>query len=161
MDDPALAIAYKNAPRGVKTGRVLMIIGSILFFIAAIGDAVAFILALVDPGSMGVDWGDLSTAVEYGSYPALALFFLAAGIGGISFVLDKGKMKPFATLAAAVMLVVILVDTVLLIRHFIYGLAGGNTGQTWATLLIGILDVQLSGGIYVIGWFKCKDFVGD
>lgn len=156
-----LALAYENAPRGVKVGRILMWIGSILFFVSAIADLVVFILAVVMPDTMEISWSNPAQAVQYGVYPALVLFLIAGGIGGICFILDKGRMKSFATLAAVVMIVVILIDTTLMIRRLIYDWMDFGPGRAWGNLAMNLLDIQISGGIFVLGWFLCKDFVGD
>ena len=159
--DTELALAYKNAPKKVRVGRVLMWIGCILFFVAAIFDLVGFIVAIAAPEMSEVDWGDPAQAIKYGTFPLLAVFFILAGIGGICFILDKGKFRSFATLAAVIMLVVILIDTVFLIRTLIYDWMGYGPGKAWANFFMGVFDVQVSGGIYCLGWFLCKDFVGD
>ena len=171
MNEAELALAYKNAPRGVKVGRVLMIIGSVLFFIMAIGNIVAFILSLVNGHNDGHPLSDVGTAMQTYALPLISAFFILTGIGGLLFVFDaKNRFCSFATLGAVIMLVVIIVDTVLSIRTLVRDLAGINLDANgekvgalyaWISFIIGLLDIQLSGGIYVIGWFKCKDFVGD
>ena len=159
--DNELSLAYQNAPKKIRVGRVIMWIGCILFFIAAIIDLAEFIVACVSPGMAEVNWGNPVHAIKYGTFPLLSVFFVLAGIGGICFILDKGKFRSFATLAAVIMLVVILIDTVFLIRTLIYDWMDYGPGKAWGNFFIGIFDVQVSGGIYCLGWFLCKDFVGD
>ena len=156
-------INFEHAPRGVRVGRVLMNIGCILFFLAFVGNIAAFVLAIAMPEQFGIDWSNVSQIVQFGSGPFLAVFFLLAGIGGLSYVYDKGPLKRMATLAAVVMLVVFVIDTILSVRSLVHDLIGGQKSQTdiWVSFFINLLDIQLSGGLYFIGWFLCKDYMGD
>lgn len=156
-------INFQHAPKGVRVGRVLMNIGCILFFLAFVANVAVFALSVAIPEEFGVDWTDVSQIVQFGARPFLAVFFLLAGIGGLSYVYDKGPLKRMATLAAVVMLVVFVIDTILSVRSLVHDLVGGEKSQSdiWVSFLINLLDIQLSGGLYFIGWFLCKDYMGD
>ena len=159
-----LALAYKNAPRKVRVGRILMLIGCVLFFGAAFMDLLSFILILCVPEQTAAIWSDPSEAIQIGALPLLSGLFVVAGIGGICFLRDKGgRMKSFATLAAVVMIVVFIIDTILALRTLIRGFVAPTEGMQnpWLTFFLDLFDIQLSGGIYILGWFLVKDFVGD
>ena len=161
--DTNLAVAYRNPPKKIRVGRVLMAIGSVLFFVSAIIDILLFSVAFV-PADPGVDWSDVGVVLQLVAMPFLAVFFILAGIGGLCFITDKGgRLRCFASLAAIVMLVVFIIDTVLSIRSLVRGIVMPVNGQTnpWISFLIDLFDIQLSGGIYILGWFLVKDFVGD
>ena len=166
MENETLAIQYRNAPLKVRVGRVMMIIGCVLMFLAAFGNLLNFIVGLIDPSLLGAQaWniGDPSASFAFWVSPLLVIFFVVSGIGGISFVTDKGPFKRYASLAAVVFLVVILIDTFIAIRHLGHGIGDPDvsTASAWINFALGMLDVQLSGGIYFIGWFLAKDYVGD
>ena len=162
--DRELALAYKNAPKNIRAGRVVMFIGCLLFFFSAFMDMLTFVLTLAFPAETNVNWSDVGEAFTTGALPLLSIFFVFAGIGGICFIRDKGgKMRKFATLAAVVTLVVFVVDTVLAIRGLVRNLMNPSVGggTAWAQFLLSLVDIQLSGGLYLIGWFMIKDYTGD
>ncbi|MCR5348852.1 MAG: hypothetical protein K6E59_04515 [Bacilli bacterium] len=160
--DEELSRNYKNAPTKVQAGRVIMFIGCVFFFIAATVDLVNFVLAMAYFNQ--IDWSDIGVALQTSSLPFLAIFFVFAGVGGICFIRDVGgRMRKFATLAAVVMLILFVIDTVLAIRNLVRGCLNPDTPATeaWITFLVSLLDIQVSGGLYLIGWALTKDFVGD
>ena len=61
------------------------------------------------------------------------------------------------------MLAVFVIGTVLMFRDLIKTslTPGSNAGIIWGTFFGDLLGIQLSGGIYFIGWFMIKDYTGD
>ena len=165
MDEAQIRLNYRNAPVKIRFGRGLMMTGCILFFLTAILYILAFVLGLsMSPQELGYDWREnASTAFEFVMYPVLALFMIFSGIGGISFVIDRGPLKKVATLTAIIMLIVILIDLALDIRQLVYNLAGTSLSPSasWAKFGLDFIAMQITGGIYFIGWFLIKDYVGD
>ena len=78
-------------------------------------------------------------------------------------MIDKHRIKVFASLAGVIMLVVIVISIVLMFRNFIKGLLtpGENVGTAILNFLFEFISIQLSGGLYFLGWFLTKDYTGD
>ena len=158
-----LTLAYRKAPRKVRAGRVIMFIGCILFFISALLDIAAFALMMFFPSIRdALVWDDLSVSIQRFALPVLGIFFVFAGIGGISYILDKGPFKRIATLTAIIMLVFFVLDTIISVRNFIHALTeDGDTVGSIIEFVLNLIDIQFSGGLYFIGWFMIKDYTGD
>ena len=160
-------VDYAHAPSRIRVGWAIMLIGTILFFLAAIADFVTFGLYI------GVEAvrAETNALLEVIRLPIIAVILLFGGFGGICYLFDHSRLKSIGTLAAMVVLVVVVIDTVLAIRSLIHDLAGRttnpNTGEhyatweAWARFGVSLLDLQLTGGIYLIGWAIIKDYVGD
>ncbi len=159
-----LQIAYHHAPKKIRFGRLLLLIGSVFFFIASFLNLLIFILLVSVPDARAyVNLSDPNEAFQTIAMPILAIGFLLAGIGGFSYVYDKGPFKSVAPLASAILLVTVVIDTIAGIRTLTNTLITGtqSAGSAWAEFGIGLLDVQISGGIYLLGWALTRDFVGD
>lgn len=154
---------FANAPTKIKVGRVLVLIGSILFFVVAVGRLVDFALAFIPYEGNEMDWNDAYSVFEVIAHPFLAVFFVVAGIGGICYAIDKHRIKVFASLAGVIMLVVIVIATVLMFRNLIKSCLAPNAdvGRAWFDFATDFIGIQLSGGIYFVGWFMTKDYTGD
>lgn len=154
----------RKAPTGVRAGRVLMWIGCIFFFLWALVNIGFFVMAWAIPDVRNqLDFGDAGVMFDLYSRPFLAMFFLFAGIGGICYLVDKTKLKRLASLAAVILVFVFLIDTVLAIRNLVHNLIEGNMSalDSWLQFLFNLLDTQITGGIYLIGWALMKDYMGD
>ena len=158
-----LPAMYKEAPRKIKIGRIILAIGCILCFVAAGLHLAEFIFYLVPNEQYPMDWTDASMIFDCLKDPFLAVFYVLAGIGGICYILDRRKLKEFCSLAGVIMLGVFAVGTVLMFRDLIKNCLqpGMKAGIIWGTFFSDFLSVQLSGGIYFIGWFMIKDYTGD
>ncbi len=154
---------YVNAPTKIKVGRGLMVGGSILFFIVSLVTMIQFVAYLVPNTEFSVDWSNPMQVFDLISSPFLSIFYIFAGIGGICYVIDKHRIKVFASLAGVIMLVVILIATVLMFRNLIKSCLApdANVAAAWITFLTDFLSIQITGGIYFIGWFLTKDYTGD
>ena len=143
---------------------MLLLIGSVFFFIASFLNLLFFILLVSIPDArVYVDWSDPNEAFQTIAMPILAIGFLLAGIGGFSYVYDKGPFKSVAPLASVILLVMVVIDTIVGVRTLTKTLLTGtqSAGSAWAEFGLGLLDVQISGGIYLLGWALTRDFVGD
>ena len=154
---------FAEAPLKVRAGRVLIKIGSILFFIGAVVLITEFVLSLVPNEVYSPDWTDASTVFGIVTDPLLALFYIFAGIGGFCYVADKHKLKVVVSLAGVIMLIVIVIATVLMFRNLIKSCLApdANVAAAWYAFLQDFISIQLSGGIYFLGWFLTKDYTGD
>ena len=160
--EQALVLAYKNAPKKIRVGRILMWIGCLLFFVTAAMNVVLFIVALATPDMHYLfDWSDASVSLRTYLAPFLCVAMVLAGIGGISYLRDKGPFKRFATLAAIILLVMFVIDTIVTIRNLIHNLTAAGATAAWLEFVIDLIDIQLSGGLYFIGWILVRDFTGD
>ncbi len=155
---------FAGAPATVKAGRVLMIIGSILFFIVAFSRLLEFAISFVQiEGVDPVNWSDPYQVFVVVADPFIAVLYVLAGIGGLCYVKDKHRLRVFASLAGVIMLVVILVATVLMFRNLIKSCLAPNANlvKAWTDFLLDFIGIQVTGGIYFIGWFLTKDYTGD
>ena len=158
-----LPAMYKDAPKKVQVGRIILLIGCIVCFIAVIVHLSQFIYYLVPKEKYPTDWEDPSIVIDCVSSPFLAVFYLLAGIGGLCFIFDKYRMKVFCSLAGVISLAVLVLGTVGMFYNLIKsGLAkDANLALAFGNFFGDIISIQLSGGIYFIGWFLCKDYTGD
>ena len=140
--------AHKVAP-SIWAGRVLLIIGSLLFVANAIYTGYLFVNSLTDPS---VNWADPFTALVAGLRPAICIFMLIAAIAGVSFVLDKGPLISVAAFAAFVSLIVLVAAIILDVRKL-------SDGWDWQQFFIGLLDLELACVVYVLGWFFAKNWL--
>jgi len=154
-----------NAPLSVRVGRVLLRIGCILFFIMAAFNIAVFVLAFFNEETRNqyVLAPVAAKAIVFYAQPLLAVLFVLAAIGGLCYLSDRFRFKRMCSLAAVILLVVFVIDTVLSVRNLIYDLVSPDitAGTAWATFLISLIDIQLSGGLYFIGWAMQKDYMGD
>ena len=154
----------KGLKTGIRVGRVLMFIGCILFFFNALTNFLDFIVAcLYQPlrsipeltemmdASYGAVWTDPINIIKYCCLPLIVAFLIVAGIGGISWLRDEGPFINVAPLMAMISLVLVIANFYLDIRHLI------NSGWDWVRFLLDLLDIQLTCGIYFIGWFLAKN----
>lgn len=160
MTMPAM---YQDAPRKIKAGRIVLFIGCILCFVSVVLHLGEFIYYLIPSENNPMNWTNPSLVFDCLKDPFLAVFYLLAGIGGICFIRDHHKMKEFCSLAGVIMLAVFVIGTVLMFRDLIKTslTPGSNAGIIWGTFFGDLLGIQLSGGIYFIGWFMIKDYTGD
>ena len=158
------AALSRKVPTKIRIGQALMIIGCILFFFNALGNALDFILAVsykafADVPQVGEElvrtydaiWSDPIAVIKYVSIPFIIVFLIVAGIGGISWVRDKGPFISIAPLMAIISLVLIVCNLYLDIRRLVMN------GWNWTQFFIDILDIQLTCGIYFIGWMIAKN----
>ena len=158
------AMDFESAPLSVRAGKVLLWIGSILFFIASFFDLVFFTLSLIIPEvRSSFDFQDPGQMFQFVNLPVLAVLFIFAGIGGIAYLKDAGKAKRLCTLSAIILLFVVVIDTVVSIRNLVYGIINPDVSaaDAWGKFFLSLLDVQLSGGLYLLGWILMKDYMGD
>ena len=79
------AMDFESAPLSVRAGKVLLWIGSILFFIASFFDLVIFAVSLIIPEvRSSIDFQDPGQMFQFVNLPVLAVLFIFAGIGGIA-----------------------------------------------------------------------------
>ena len=161
-------VDYRHAPMKIRVGWVIMLIGTILFFIGSVVDWVTFGITI---GQSEIQ-SDTNTLLEVIRLPFVSIVLLFGGFGGLCYLFDRKKrLKSIGTLAAVVVLVFFVIDTVLVIRSLIHDLAGRtvnpytgehySAGESWLRFLISLLDLQLTGGVYLIGWAIIKDYLGD
>ncbi len=144
----------------IKFGRVLIIIGSISFFIEAIFILTVWIISMVALVTEGPD-SELAlsweTPLDYvsniGNIP-ICIFMIFAGIGGIAYVKDKGPFVSFCPLAAIIGMVVLVFDLILSILSLIQ-----SKGATFGVTLFDLLTTWLWLGIYSFGWMLAKNWL--
>lgn len=169
--DELTRVDYEHAPTRIRVGWVIMMIGCILFFVMALLDFGGFVFVMFNEEYRVMMHSSFQDAIELYRMPVLGLVLLFAGIGGVCFLTDKSRLKTIGTFAAIVFLLVFVIDTVLSIRSLIHDLVGRSknptsgqpytTSEAWTRFFLDFLDIQLSGGIYLIGWAIIKDYVGD
>lgn len=140
--------AHKVAP-SIWAGRVLLIIGSLLFVASAIYMGYKFTMAIIE---QSVNWSDPLTALVTGFRPVICVFMVVAAIAGVSFVLDKGPLISVAAFAAFVSLIVLVAALIVDVRDLI-------DGWGWQDFLIGLLDAELACAVYFFGWFFAKNWL--
>ena len=140
--------AHKVAP-SIWAGRVLLIIGSLLFVAVAIYTAYTFTMALIE---QTVNWSDPLTALVTGLRPVICVFMLVAAVAGVSFVLDKGPLISVAAFAAFVCVIV-------LVAALIIDVVNLTNGWDWQKFLLNLLDVELACAVYFFGWFFAKNWL--
>ena len=140
--------AHKVAP-SIWAGRVLLIIGSLLFVASAIYMGYRFTMAIIE---QSVNWSDPLTALVTGLRPVICVFMVVAAIAGVSFVLDKGPLISVAAFAAFVSLIVLVAALIVDVRDLI-------DGWGWQDFLIGLLDAELACAVYFFGWFFAKNWL--
>ena len=140
--------AHKVAP-SIWAGRVLLIIGSLLFVVSAIYMGYKFTMAIIE---QSVNWSDPLTALVTGFRPVICVFMVVAAIAGVSFVLDKGPLISVAAFAAFVSLIVLVAALIVDVRDLI-------DGWGWQDFLLGLLDAELACAVYFFGWFFAKNWL--
>ncbi len=140
--------AHKVAP-SIWAGRVLLIIGSLLFVASAIYMGYRFTMAIIE---QSVNWSDPLTALVTGLRPVICVFMVVAAIAGVSFVLDKGPLISVAAFAAFVSLIVLVAALIVDVRDLI-------DGWGWQDFLLGLLDAELACAVYFFGWFFAKNWL--
>lgn len=160
-------VDYLHARPRIRIGWVIMLIGCILFLVTGSVDIGLGVMVLQIPEFRS----DGMIILELTRNLVVAVLMILACVGGIFFLFDRSRLKSLGTLVAMVVLVVFVIDTVLMIRSLIHDLAGRTinpvTGEhytassAWLRFGLNLLDLQLSGGVYLIGWAIIKDYVGD
>ena len=158
-------VGRKEWPSKIKAGRVTMFVGCILFFINALLELGAFVLDLVMAPvlknipeyadlAMLIEqrlWSDPIAIIQTFSLPVIAAFLIISGIGGISWLKDKGPFISIAPLMAMLSLVILIVNMFLDIRRLII------SNWDWLEFLLNFIDLQLTCGIFFIGWSIAKN----
>lgn len=137
----------EKAKHHIKVGSVLLIIGSILFFIDA-----AFELAEMIYGPLlnQVNWNQFSDTFQYFTRLFIIPFMILSGIGGISYVKKKGPFISFVALMAIIVAFLFVMDLIQSIITLI-------NNKNWLLFSIELVSVQFDGGLYFLGWFLSKD----
>ena len=76
----------KNAPRGVKIGRVILRVACILFFIVATVELAVFIVSVAVPelwAEVESEFTDVFDRVQFFGLPVLAALYVVAAVGGL------------------------------------------------------------------------------
>ena len=147
-----------RAPKSVRTGLRLMQVGSIIFFILAILEFVLFGVYLIsDDPTFAVDWSNWLAILRLFWLPFYGVLITIAGIAGLSYARGKGPLLSFASLAGMILTVVVIVDLILAIHNLI--VYKGEPGKAWVAFLLDMIDIQLFGSLYVIGWLLTKDYL--
>ena len=160
--EQAVQAKTEQQPTKIRVGRALMMIGCILFFINAAAQLFVFILMLVGkfvPGDAFVEvkkefdvmWADPISAIKYLLSPFIAIFLIVSGIGGISWLRDKGPFISAAPLMAMICLALMVINFFTDVRALV------TSNWNWVQFIFNILDIQLTGGIYFIGWALAKN----
>ena len=157
----------ENAPyaapvtKQIQVGRTMMLIGSILLFVYAVGLFVEFILSLANPSMMDVEWSDPLSAFHVIMLPFIMVFLTFVGIGGITYIRNKGPFLRWASIGAIILGIVILVDFILDIRTLSRSLADPDISNTtaWVRFVLGFVGLQIFGGVYFVGWFLAKNYL--
>lgn len=156
-------IGRKEWPKKIHVGRVLMFIGCVLFFVNAFFNLLDFMIAVFSPAIAQISelteimeetylaaWADPIGAIRFIFTPFMIAFLVISGIGGISWLRDKGPFISVAPLMAMISLVLILGNFFIDMRRL---LMSGN----WFQFIVDLLDIQLTCGIYFIGWLIAKN----
>ena len=164
--EKAFLESVKTAPRGVKIGRVILRIACILFFIVATVELAVFIVSVAIPDlwtEVESQFTDVFDRVQFFGLPVLAILYVLAAVGGLCYLADKSRFKKMASLAAIILLVVFLIDIILSVRSLVYDLIApeADVGRAWREFIFSFIGNQITGGLYFIGWFMQKDYMGD
>ena len=154
--------AKPKLPRKIAVGRGLMMTGCVLFFINAffstavfLGAALyklypEFILESIGP-EFDALWSDPVSAIKICLNPVIAIFLIFAGIGGISWIRDKGPFISAAPLMAMISLILIIANLFVDVRALVM------SNWNWGQFVLNLIDLQLTCGIYFIGWAMAKN----
>lgn len=137
-------------------------IGCILFFINALFLVATFLLAalykfypalILEAVGPLLDalWSDPISAIKICMNPVIAIFLVFAGIGGISWLRDKGPFISAAPLMAMISLILIIVNLFIDVRALVM------SNWDWLQFLGNLLDLQFTCGIFFIGWAMAKN----
>ena len=157
----------ENAPyeapvtKSIRIGRKLMFVGSILLFVYAAAVLVEFILSFAIPETMEVNWNDPLSAFHVIMLPFVMAFVIFVGIGGITYVREKGPLLRWASIGAIILGIVIVIDFIMDIRSLAKGLSTPEIDNVYAILrfIFGFIGFQVFGGIYFVGWFLAKNYL--
>lgn len=158
----------ENAPyeapvtKKIRIGRKMMFIGSILLFLAALGNIVEMILIIVNPSMMAVSLDDQRQFIYLIFLPIASIFISFVSIGGISFVRGKGPFLHWASLGAIILAIYMILDLIIDIRKIAHGvIAASEQDQTvlWIRFIIGIIEIQGFGGVFFFGWLFAKNYL--
>lgn len=153
-----------KVPASIVLGRVLLVVGSILFLIDAVLSFclwVSFFVAdFVDLNAkFGVEffaplvWNDPVKAFENGFKPILYVLVFLSGIGGISYVWNKKPFVNFVSWASVVSMVVWVVRIVgNLITLF-------QNRFVWNGTAIDFFSLQIDALLFSIGWLLAKNWL--
>ena len=157
----------ENAPfappvtKSIKVGRVLMLVGTALMFMYAFVSIAVFGISLYVPTVVGRDLSDPLSVLSLSMLIPSAIFLVFVGIGGMSYVAEKGPFLKWASIGAIVLGIYIVVDLVLDIRTIAHNINDPQikASTAWTTFFLGFAGLQINGGIYFVGWFLAKNYL--
>lgn len=161
--EAALTARQMKEEKKYRSGCRMMFFGCILIFINATLQLLTFVWAFVYKllpsgeiwdiikASFDAAWQDPTQVVEFIWTPIMSIFLILAGIGGISWIKDKGPLMSLAPMMAMISLVFIVVNLFLDLRKFLMN------GFNWIDLIVDFLDIQFTCGFFFFGWLKAKN----
>lgn len=158
----------ENAPyaapltKSIRAGRVMMIVGVSLLLLYAFSCLIEFIVAFVVPDLVGIDFSNPLQAWHIYFLPVMITFLVFVTIGGISFVREKGPLLRWASIGAIVLAIIVLIDLFVDVRSLAKNLQNPaiTADDAWSTFLFGFFGMQIPSVIYLIGWWKAKNYLG-
>lgn len=151
MKTPTQVQQAKNkvAP-SIKAGRILLVATSCLFFLFGAWNIVDFFLRIFLEGE--TDWADPYSIIWTVILPIIGLFMIASGVGGISFVKDKGPFISFTSLAAISSAIVFVIVLLFEIRSLL--LRGDIIPINIAYIVQGVVCMA-----YFLGWMLANNWL--
>lgn len=161
------AAKLAKAENKAKVGKIIMLVGCILLFFNAFFSLLDFTCSILyffaPPGEFkdfldfgySEVWSDPLSIMEYIAKPFISAFYIFAGIGGISWIRDKGPFMSFASRMAVIALFLIIINLFLDIRNLVM------SNWNWGNFFLSFIDLQLTCGIYFVGWFLAKGKIDD
>jgi len=159
----AVLTRQQKQEKSYRAGCRTMFFGCILLFINASLQLLTFVFALsynffpsgeiwdMIKASFDGAWHNPAQVVEFIWSPIMAIFLILAGIGGISWIRDKGPLMSLAPMMAMISFVFIVVNMFIDLRAFIM------SGFNWFELIVDFLDIQFTCGFFFFGWLKAKN----
>lgn len=160
-EEEVLVVADAPVTNKIKRGRIMMLVGAALLFVSATMLFIEFVLTLAAPSYVEADLSKPTEIIHLIFIPIAMVFLVLVGIGGISYVRGHGPLLRWASIGAIALGLYILIDLVLDIRTLAHGIGDPKVGNlnAWLRFLLGLIEMQLFGGIFVGGWSLAKDYL--
>ena len=159
-----------KVPLSIRVGRVLLVIGAVLFFINSVNSLLYWGLRLafhwiqvpseyaeikefLPELSFFESPLDIINVISDAVSPIIYVLKFLAGIGAISYVKDKRHFVDWVSWAAIIGLGICIFDLATNIRTLVI------SNFDWAKFGLSMFSMQLDILIYSIGWFLAKNWL--
>ena len=149
-----------DCPRKVVVGRYILFAAMILFFVMAIVELVIFALGINGNSELFVvDWSKPTEVIKLVWRPFYSVILVLGGIGALSYLRNKGPFMSMVAFISFAMGVIAVLDLLRLINALVAQISAGQSERAIGAFFLDMLDVQIVGAIYFVGWFLTKDYL--